>query len=63
MKSGGRGRYLFREVGEGTGRGVDLDRFDLYYTHLFLWNKEKEEVVGGGYRRTFDTHLRHRGGS
>jgi putative hemolysin len=37
----------FREVGEGTGRGVDLDRFDLYYTHLFLWNKEKEEVVGG----------------
>ena len=37
----------FRHVGEGTGREVDLDRFDLYYTHLFLWNKEKQEVVGG----------------
>jgi len=37
----------FRHAGEGTGRAVDLDRFDLYYTHLFLWNKETEEVVGG----------------
>ncbi len=37
----------FRQVGEGTGRAVDLDRYDLYYTHLFLWNKEKQEVVGG----------------
>lgn len=36
----------FRLVGEGTGRAVDLDRFDLYYTHLFLWNKQKEEIVG-----------------
>src|SRR5208283_878274 len=43
----GRLRELtFRHVGEGTGREVDLDRFDLYYTHLFLWNKEKQEVVG-----------------
>lgn len=36
----------FRQVGEGTGRPVDLDRFDLYYTHLFLWNKKNQEVVG-----------------
>jgi putative hemolysin len=43
----GRLRELtFREVGEGTGRPVDLDRFDLYYTHLFLWNKKSREVVG-----------------
>ena len=43
----GRLRELtFRQIGEGTGRPVDLDRFDLYYTHLFLWNKEKQEVVG-----------------
>ena len=36
----------FREAGEGTGRSVDLDRFDLYYMHLFLWDKEKSELVG-----------------
>ena len=36
----------FRLTGEGTGRSIDLDRFDLYYTHLFLWNKERREVVG-----------------
>ncbi len=43
----GRLRELtFRGAGEGTGRSVDLDRFDLYYTHLFLWNKEKRELVG-----------------
>jgi putative hemolysin len=37
----------FREVHEGTGRSVDLDRFDNYYLHLFLWNHVKGEVAGG----------------
>ena len=36
----------FRQTGEGTGRSIDLDRFDLYYTHLFLWNRQRREVVG-----------------
>ena len=36
----------FREVGEGTGRSIDLDPFDDYYLHLFLWNKKKEELAG-----------------
>jgi putative hemolysin len=36
----------FRQIGEGTGKAVDLDRFDLYYNHLFLWNRKKQEVVG-----------------
>jgi hypothetical protein len=36
----------FRQAGEGTGRQVDLDRFDLFYTHVLLWNKEKDEIVG-----------------
>jgi len=36
----------FREVGEGTGRSVDLDRFDDTYTHLFLWNRADNELVG-----------------
>ena len=39
----------FREVGEGTGRARDLDRFDTYYSHLFLWDREKRQI-GGGYR-------------
>ena len=36
----------FRQVGEGTGSSLDLDRFDHYYMHLFLWNREQKEVVG-----------------
>jgi putative hemolysin len=36
----------FRAADEGTGRAVDLDRFDAYYTHLFLWNRAAHEVVG-----------------
>ncbi len=36
----------FRLAGEGTGKAVDLDRFDNLYIHLFIWNKNKDEVVG-----------------
>ena len=36
----------FREEGEGTGKSVDLDRFDQHYRHLFLWNKTNREIVG-----------------
>mgnify|MGYP006287547443 CR=1 FL=1 len=36
----------FREVGEGTGKDCDLDRFDESYVHLFLWHKELQEVAG-----------------
>jgi putative hemolysin len=36
----------FRHVGEGTGRAIDLDRFDQHYLHLFVWNSRKREVVG-----------------
>jgi putative hemolysin len=37
----------FREVGEGTNRSVDLDRFDEYYDQLFVWNREDREILGG----------------
>jgi putative hemolysin len=37
----------FRAAGEGTGEPRDVDHFDPYYLHLFLWNKEKREIVGG----------------
>ena len=36
----------FRLVGEGTGREVDLDRFDPHYLHLFVWNAEARHIVG-----------------
>ena len=48
MREIGRLRELtFRAVGEGTGEALDVDRFDKYYWHLFMWNKARQEVVGG----------------
>jgi len=43
----GRLRELtFRETGEGTGRERDIDLYDSYYLHLFVWNRAKGELVG-----------------
>ena len=36
----------FRSAGEGTGKACDLDRFDEYYWHFLLWNRQKREVIG-----------------
>jgi len=36
----------FRSVGEGTGKETDLDQFDFYYLHLFIWNTRNREIVG-----------------
>lgn len=36
----------FREVGEGTNESLDLDSFDSYYHHLFLWDNEANKVAG-----------------
>lgn len=36
----------FRAAGEGTGKAMDLDRFDAWYLHLFLWNPERRELAG-----------------
>jgi putative hemolysin len=36
----------FRATGEGTGRAVDIDLYDNYYQHLFVWNRTKQELVG-----------------
>lgn len=51
----------FREAGEGTGRALDLDRFDTYYTHLVLWNKI-DHALAGAYRLAWTSDvLRERG--
>ncbi len=36
----------FRDVGEGTNKAIDLDKFDKYYHHLFLWDNVQKELVG-----------------
>ncbi len=43
----GRLRELtFREVGEGTNQSVDLDEYDNYYHHLFIWDTDTSRIVG-----------------
>ena len=36
----------FREIGEGTNKSVDLDEYDIYYHHLFIWDTEAKLIVG-----------------
>ena len=36
----------FREVGEGTNQATDLDKFDSYYHHMFLWDNETNQIAG-----------------
>ncbi len=36
----------FREVGEGTNEAIDLDAFDNYYHHMFLWDNNAKIIVG-----------------
>ncbi len=36
----------FREVGEGTNNAIDLDKYDNFYHHMFLWDSVKNVVVG-----------------
>jgi len=53
----GRCRELaFRNVGEGTGNHLDLDRFDDYYQHLFLWNRSDRRLAGA-YRLVVTSDL------
>lgn len=43
----GRLRELtFRDVGEGTGREIDLDVFDDSYLHLFIWDRKERQIMG-----------------
>lgn len=36
----------FREVGEGTNEAIDLDVFDGYYHHMFLWDCNTNKLAG-----------------
>lgn len=51
----------FRAVGEGTGNAIDLDAFDEYYNHLFMWNTARQEIVGSYRLGLTDKILADRG--
>lgn len=36
----------FREVGEGTNQKLDIDNYDLYYDHLFVWDRTERCIIG-----------------
>ena len=46
----------FRAIGEGTNKAIDLDVFDRYYHHLFLWDNEANAIVGA-YRMGLGTQI------
>ncbi len=49
----------FRAAGGGTGKELDLDRFDVMencYKQLIVWNPEAEEIIGG-YRYKLGTEV------
>ncbi len=51
MKEIGRIRELtFRLAGAGTGKELDIDKFDIEenpYQQLIVWDKEEKEILGG----------------
>jgi putative hemolysin len=62
MREIGRQRELtFRLAGEGTGRASDIDAFDAYYDHLFVWQREKREMVAAYRLGAVDEIVRERG--
>ena len=43
----GRLRELtFRKVGEGTNKSIDIDEYDFYFNHLFIWDIYASRIVG-----------------
>jgi len=36
----------FRDVGEGTNKSIDLDKYDLHFNHLIIWDENHRRIVG-----------------
>jgi putative hemolysin len=51
----------FRKANEGTGKSLDIDPFDAYYHHIFIWNQREREVVGAYRIGCTDTILERYG--
>lgn len=57
MREIGRQRELtFRKIGEGSNLPFDLDRYDEYYHHLFLWDANARKLVGA-YRMALGSEV------
>lgn len=56
-----RRELAFRGAGEGTGKAIDIDRFDPLYSHLILWDR-KNLAVAGAYRLGFAGEILKREG-
>ena len=46
----------FREIGEGTNKSIDLDKYDQYYHHMFLWDDDAK-CIAGAYRMGLGTEI------
>lgn len=46
----------FRAAGEGTGMQRDIDLFDNYYQHLFVWDRTNHKIAGA-YRLGLADHI------
>ena len=51
----------YREIGEGTNAEIDLDQYDAYYRHVFIWNPTTREIVGAYRMGLADEILREKG--
>jgi putative hemolysin len=51
----------FRAVGEGTGKDRDLDAFDDWYLHVFVWQRSERRVLGAYRLGMTDVVLRRCG--
>jgi len=45
----------FRAVGEGSGKTRDMNRYDLSYEHIVLWDDQTLGIVGS-YRILMKVH-------
>ena len=53
--------HTFRAVDEGTGKELDSDIYDPYCWHLWIWDFEKNLIVGGYRLSKVDEVIRNHG--
>jgi putative hemolysin len=62
MREIGRLREIaFRDAGEGSGKPLDLDRFDETYFHLMVWDASAGQIVGSYRAGPTDTIVADQG--
>lgn len=51
----------FRAVDEGSGKELDSDVYDPYYIHLWVWDNDKKQIVGGYRLARVDELIKNHG--